>query len=455
MKQIHFILLFIASFGMNPNVYSQQFSLEQTKEILTSYNWKMSSYTSEDGEKNYLADNNTAIIYFSKNGAMTIFRNADDSPLEPLDYSITNNQIYYGQLVEDAKLNYTLEQNESGYILSITNDDLGNETVFMYDSVNPAISAFALPTNRSVIIGAGRESYDGTPADAPTIISKINSLLKQAIGNIGFWKDGGQKFIIEDNYFTVGEMGTKLVETAKDGNDDPNTFSYEFNPENIKDVTIKYLPNDSPVGILKLEFYGNNDVYRQIIRKKKDPFPFYSSLVLVSYLKIDQTNFSRLKELFLQLKELYSTKENQRLSLLQIFTEEDKEFWISGDGISQTYSLNEAQFTGCTMRFHYDLKTISTSGDSKGSFITEIPLKDIENITLDKGKSRPNTILLHAGKNGFRTFKIDDDSDYVPDTAVSHLPIFIDVSTSKKLERVLELIKTHCKECGGPKLKLK
>ncbi len=455
MNPIRLCFLILLSLGMYTTSFSQQFSLEQTKEILMSHNWLMTSYTTGYDVKNYATDEQKIVINFGKNGVMNVFDITSNSPLEPRDYVVTVDKIKYGQLVEDPKLDYTIEKGYDGYTLSLTNPDINSSNIFTYKSVDASNGQYKLPTNRSIIVGANRESYDGTPGDAPVIISKINNIIKQAIGNIRFYEEGDTKYIIEDTYFTTGDIGVNLVVTLKEGNEAPKSYKYEFDPKNIEEVTLVDMPQMSPVGILKIEFLEYDNVYQEVIKKKENLYAFYTNEVYLSYLKVDPKNYGRLKDLFMELKDLYKDKQIQRLSLLENFTDLGMEYWISGTGISQTFELNNIQFTSCTMRFQYDLVAIGTSGDTTGSFVTEVPLKDISSISLDKSKSRPNTILLHATKDGFRTFKEDDEGDFNLKAPVSQLPLFIDVSNSKTLERVLELLKTHCKECGGTNLKLK
>ncbi len=86
-----------------------------------------------------------------------------------------------------------------------------------------------------------------------------------------------------------------------------------------------------------------------------------------------------------------------------------------------------------------------------------VPLADIDAISFDKSKSKPNTIILKAGKYGFTTYTrkgIKEVYENKGVSPVSEIPLFIDVSDEAFRERIVELLQTHVKELGGGKLKL-
>ncbi|MBK7559065.1 MAG: hypothetical protein IPI54_12800 [Chitinophagaceae bacterium] len=86
-------------------------------------------------------------------------------------------------------------------------------------------------------------------------------------------------------------------------------------------------------------------------------------------------------------------------------------------------------------------------------YLTIIPLSEIDDVRLDKSKSKPNCIMLESGKRGFETFELKNKI-YVPTAAVKELPLFIDVTYDSRRDDVMELLKTQVKECGGGKIKL-
>jgi hypothetical protein len=86
-------------------------------------------------------------------------------------------------------------------------------------------------------------------------------------------------------------------------------------------------------------------------------------------------------------------------------------------------------------------------------YITIIPFSDIDDIRLDKSKSKPNCIMLQSGKKGFETYQLKD-KQYALTTAVKELPLFIDVTYDWRRDDVMEALKQQVKECGGGRIKL-
>jgi hypothetical protein len=47
---------------------------------------------------------------------------------------------------------------------------------------------------------------------------------------------------------------------------------------------------------------------------------------------------------------------------------------------------------------------VGLSSNKKGSYLTIIPLNDITGLTVERTKSKPNTLLMHSKKKGFETY---------------------------------------------------
>ena len=454
MSKTRNFLLTLLTFVVVSNGYSQEISLDKTKDILKSYNWVLTEYI-QDGENKNIPNIENNVLTFDKSGVYYSFDKSNKLPLEPIEYKVTKEKIHFGELIEDAKLDYKLESENGLYFLKVINNYSGQEITYKYKAVELSNAEYALPKNRSIKIGSNRESYNSMPSDANSLISAINDNIKLAKGNLRFFSSTGTKKIIEDTYFTYSNSNLKLVVVVKEPNELADKFVYEFRPENIKDISKVSLPSTSPVGQIEIKFSKKDEVLVQVSNAKKTYDPYYTDEVFLSYLKVDEKNFDFIKQKFLKLKKLYEEEQQERLYLLESYTEKLEDFWISGTGLSQTFELENTKFTSCTMRFQYDLVSIGTKEDVKGSFLTEVPLKNITGISLDRSKSKPVTILLQTNNGSFRTFKKNSEGDFKLDKPVYQLPIFIDVSKDEDLKRVLELLTTHCKECGGNNLKLK
>ncbi len=282
-------------------------------------------------------------------------------------------------------------------------------------------------------------------------ISSLNKKAKEAVGNIRFFKNA-KKLTIDDASFTATEMGVKIEVVLNEPGFPKSTWTSEFNPINITAIEDVSFPDESPVGQIRITL--DYKIGYRTSYNKKDGFEHsYEDQVSLNYLKIDKDNYDQIRAALLKLQDIYKEEENEPLKPLAKIMNSSDEFWISTQGSSNTYELMRVYVTGCTMRLVYYLKSIGTAGDKTQIYITIIPFDNIDDIRLDKSKSKPNCILLQSGKKGFETFELKDKK-YVLSTAVKEIPLFIDVTYDWRRDDVLEMLKTQVRECGGGKIKL-
>jgi len=282
-------------------------------------------------------------------------------------------------------------------------------------------------------------------------ISSLNAKAKETVGNIRVYSNGS-KVTVDDASFTATEMGVKIDVVVVNASGSKTTFTSEFNPANITYIKDHELPDKSPVGqmLISLDYkIGYNTAYH----KKSGLSRSYEDEVVFNFLQVDEDNFLEIQTALFKLRDLYTEEENEPLKPLSKVMSRTQDFWISSAGTSNTYELSKVLVTGCTMRLTYYLQSVSTSGDKKQMYLTIIPLSEIDDVRLDKSKSKPNCIMLEAGKKGFETFELKNKI-YVPSAAVQELPLFIDVTYDSRRDDVMELLKTQVKECGGGKIKL-
>ena len=283
------------------------------------------------------------------------------------------------------------------------------------------------------------------------LISTLNTKAKEANGNIRFL-DKAKKLTISDASFSATEMGVKIVVALATPGKSSTIWTSEFDPAEIRYIYNVDMPDESPVGQIKINL-SYKIGYRTGYIKTEGLEETYEEDVYLNYLKVDEGNFLEIQSALFKLKELYIEEANEPLKPLSRAMNKLKDFWISADGASNTYELSKAYVTGCTIRLIYYLQSISTSGDKKQMYLTVIPLSEIDDVRLDKNKSRPNCIMLQSGKKGFATFELKDKV-YVSTKAVKEMPLFIDVTYDSRRDEILEMLKTQVKQCGGGKIKL-
>lgn len=282
-------------------------------------------------------------------------------------------------------------------------------------------------------------------------ISSLNAKAKEAVGNIRVF-NSGTKVTVDDASFTATEMGVKIEVSVVNASGTKTIFTSEFNPANITYIKEYELPDKSPVGQMQISL-EYKIAYKTTYYKKDGLSRSYEDEVVFNFLKVDEDNFLEIQSALFKLRDLYIEEENEPLKPLSKVMSRTQDFWISSGGASNTYELSKVSVTGCTMRLTYYLQSVSTTGDKKQMYLTVIPLSEIDDVRLDKSKSKPNCIMLESGKRGFETFELKNKI-YVPTAAVKELPLFIDVTYDSRRDDVMELLKTQVKECGGGKIKL-
>jgi len=285
-----------------------------------------------------------------------------------------------------------------------------------------------------------------------TVISSLNAKAKEANGNIRFFKGSKEKKItIEDAAFFATEMGVKIAVTLVAGKS-RTTYTSEFNPANITTIMITEFPDESPVGQVTINL-DYKIGYKTSYHKSDGLGQTYEDAMNFNFLKVDEDNAEEIRALLFRLKEIYAEGYGQPLKPISKMMSKSDDFWISTQGASNTYELMRVYETGCTIRLVYYLQSIGTAGDKKQMYLTIIPVADIDDVRLDKGKSKPNCIMLQSGKKGFETYELKDKK-YVPTTAVKELPLFINVNYDWRRDDVMGELKKQVKECGGGKIKL-
>ncbi len=282
-------------------------------------------------------------------------------------------------------------------------------------------------------------------------ISSLNAKAKETIGNIRFYKTG-KKLTIADAAVLATEMGIKIEVELADPGKSNTTWVSEFNPAEISYIYNVEMPAESPVGQIRINL-SNKIGYRSSYYKTEGLVETYEEDVYLNYLKVDKDNFLQIQSALFKLKEMYIEEANEPLKPLSNAMNRLKDFWISAEGASNTYELNKVYVTGCTMRIMYYLQSIGTAGDKKQTYLTIIPLSEIDDVRLDKNKSKPNCIMLESGKKGFVTFELKDKK-YVSTKPVKEIPLFIDVTSDFRRDEIVEMLKTQVKQCGGGKIKL-
>ncbi|MDB5201757.1 MAG: hypothetical protein JWQ27_1166 [Ferruginibacter sp.] len=284
-------------------------------------------------------------------------------------------------------------------------------------------------------------------------VRELDAKAKEAVDNIRFFDETGKKLIIASASVTPTEMGVQiLVELqATNGN---TTWTYDFRPQDISTITEVEVPSKSPVGQLKIQL--KNKLCHKVSVFKKQVDDIFAEDIYFNFLQVDKKNAEQVRAALYKLREIYIAEENEPLQATTTAMKKYKDFWFSGKGTSKTYYLTNAYASGCSLYLFYNLQEINTSGEKKEYYLTIVPLDQIDEVNLDRAKSKPNCILMGAAKKGFSTYQQSGDK-YTLTKPVESLPMFLDVTPEGSYDPsgdVMDRFRTLVRNCDGKKLKL-
>jgi hypothetical protein len=438
------ILLVVLAFFAAP-VFAQNPSPEAARKILSSYQWMLRRY--EKGNQMYTvpeARRGMRLVFRDNGSSFSWMPSVKDASAELVPWNLTPTRITFGPNIEDARFTWSLE-NLAGYRLRLVDEDEVDGPTYVWEA-----EPLKPETHPKQSVRIQTSLYEGAPSAASGLIRLLNSKAKEAVGNIRFSKPGDPKITIEDASITEGGIGIRVNSRLSQPGLLTSDWVYEFRPEDIESVKVLQMAPESPVGIIRINL-SETAAKISSYTKKEGLEVWYATYVNLNYLKVDPKNEKAVRDAVDKLREVFEEEREERLDRLVSFMDPGQNFWVSANGNSSTYRLDEVLIAGCSMRFRYYLSNVGSSGDTKAWYITEVPLDAIDEVTLDRAKSRPNTYILQGGKKGFVTYKENGQGRYSVTTSVSAMPLFIDLSNEKLRARVAELLKAHVKDCGGSK----
>ncbi len=282
-------------------------------------------------------------------------------------------------------------------------------------------------------------------------VAELNEKAKETHGVIRKFKNSKVTVQIHDNEVKVSDRGISIKVVLDQEGFSLNTYTYDFDPAKINTVKEADMPDESPIGQISIKLWGEYSYNTNFMKKGSTTKKFESS-VNFNFLKVDPKNKTRIIELFNTLKRLALAKTPPPIRTISSIMSSSDDFWISRDGVSKTYSMKDVQVSNCEMRIYYTLKTMSKKGTFNYNYLTIVRLDEIADINLDT-RSRPNFIMLEAGRKGFENFSYVSSDGYKEAGSVSEVPLFINQSNFK-VDAIIEYLNTAVKGCGGKKLKL-
>jgi hypothetical protein len=245
--------------------------------------------------------------------------------------------------------------------------------------------------------------------------------LKKTAGNLFFYDKNKTRYLIKDIKFEITEYGIKYTEVYDTKDEKNKSYSYEFMPEHIDEITEMKVDPESRVGQLQIKL-DNENCYRRSPDNKYTS-PTIVKTFFIDYFKESANSYTSIKNKLEELSDAYIFGRTNRLDFLTPFIYSKQKIWLSQDGNSSNYQLSAVDVVGDKIYLHYNLEMVGLSTTKKGSYLTIISLKDITGITVERTKSKPNTLLLHGKKKGFETYGYKDGK-YITSDKVYVMPLF-------------------------------
>ncbi len=265
------------------------------------------------------------------------------------------------------------------------------------------------------------------PATIEDCVNILNAKAKDVAGVIKIMDKS--RFVVDDNAVEMEKGILKIIFTVG-----KTQHYYAFDPADIFTVTDGNSITESPVGTIKINFLShrvaNYNIERDDIKESK-----YVQTAYFNYLKKDRTSFETIKKTLDKLTEIRKGQETDAVNhLLKQHLNNNPEFWVSGNKESTTFTLYKAFFSGQALHLFYDADKVTLSGNTKGSFLTIVPLQNIARLVLDKKSSKPGSFFLEANRDGFPLYKrgSTNASEYLlQEKTTESVPLFIGTNLLK------------------------
>lgn len=438
---ITFILLAVASFA-------QKTSAANTKKLLTTHEWELKYYL-ENGERIEIPEGlkGLRVVFMPSKDLIYEYTRGSKDPINITKGVISAESFKFIDRIEEPEMIIDIDKLEKEGLLVINNEFESDRAYSVFEK-----------TDKIKDKGYPVQKYELEKLEVPMqrihpelekMTKSLGAEIKKTTGNLFFFDKNKTRYLIKETYFEATEYGIKFS-SVYDTNEEKNqSYSYEFMPEEIYEITDVKVDPSSRVGQIKIALKNETAFYRS---------PYNSSVnssikktFNIEYFKESANSFEEIKEKFETLSQAYYYGRENRLEFLKPRLEKGRKIWLSQNGTSSDYQLARSYIAGNKIYLHYNISSVGLSSTKSGSYITIIPLKDITGLTVENTKSKPKTLLLHA-KKGFETFGYSKDK-YIPMSKVYVMPLFNYGEKGADLQRVEQTLRKLISDDGGDNIK--
>ncbi len=441
-KVTGFLLVLLVSVSVS----AQKNSASKTKKILTANEWEH-KYSIVKGKREELADyeKGRRLVFMPSREMIYEYRPGQENMIFIHEGTIEADYFKYRDRIEEPQMMIDMDKLAEGIL--VFSSEFGSGTEYVYEPAGE-IKGKGYPAGKYKVVDGDPPMQEIDPG-VLDLVKSINDELQKASGQLFFYDKNKERYLIKSLKFEPTEYGVRYTLVYDSKNTKNRSYSYEIYPESIDEVVEVKTDPDSRVGQLKLKMDNENTFY---VSSDKETSLIKSASI--DFYKESASTFKDLKKKFEDLSMAYLIGRDTRLDFIEDQIETGRSVWVSVNGSSNTYKVSAVDVAGNKLYIHYNLELVSLTDTKKGSYLTIVPLKEIADLSVEKTKSKPLTLLLHSRrKTGFETYRYSDGS-YVPGTRVNMIPLFNYGELGWKQQRVEGVMKQLIRDDGGDDLKV-
>jgi len=430
--------------------FAQKSSAANTKKILQTHEWEL---------KYYLKNDIRSEIPEALKGLRLVFMPTKDLIYEYTPGSketiyikkgvIEKEHFKYEDRIEEPEMIIDIDKLEEEGLLVFTDEFDEDNKYSVYEKVGK-IKDKGYPSQKYEVEKL-EVPMQRIPPELENMVNSLGAELKKSAGNLFFYDKNKTRFLIKEINFETTEYGIKYSMVYDTKDEKNKSYSYEFMPEHINEITEIKVDPESRVGTLRITLSNENCLYRT--PNNNNITPTIVKAFNIDYFKESANSVENIREKLKDLSNAYLFGRTNRLDFLTPYLDIGRKIWLSQDGNSSNYQLSAVDVVGNKIYLHYNFDMVNLSSNKKGSYLTIIPLKDITGITVERTKSKPNTLLLHSKKKGFETYTYSNGK-YITSTKVYVVPLFNYGDKGWDQQRIERTLKQLIADDGGDNLKV-
>ncbi|HEY6437572.1 MAG TPA: hypothetical protein VIY47_13350, partial [Ignavibacteriaceae bacterium] len=272
--------------------FAQKSSAANTKKILQAHEWELKYYLKDD-KRNEIPETlkGMRLVFMPTKDLIYEYTPGDKETISIKKGVIEKEHFKYEDRIEEPEMIIDIDKLEEEGILAFTNEYDEDNKYAVYEKVDKIKDK-----------GYPSQKYEVEKLEVPMqrihpelegMTKSLGDELKKTAGNLMFYDKNKSRFLIKEINFETTEYGIKYS-VVYDTKDEKNkSYSYEFMPEHIDEITELKVDPESRVGSLKITLDNENCYHRSPDNKNTNP-TIIKTLV-IDYFKESANSFDNIR----------------------------------------------------------------------------------------------------------------------------------------------------------------